>query len=201
MFGRTTRMPIDLVCGTNNPNSQNVHCFVRDMANVLENGYRHVRLTMGLKQKHQKELYDQKRHGDPYNVGDLVWLHSPVVPHGSSRKLHHPWTGPYKIVKKLSGITYCIQSCRGRCQRLVVHFNWLKPCPENMRFGEIINLSPSIPNSSLHKGIKVPLHSPLIVLDDCDDISVVADSSIPIEDGGTLDDNVQDDQSTNIDVD
>ena len=31
-------------------------------------------------------------------MGDLVWLHSPVVPRGSSRKLHHPWTGPYKIV-------------------------------------------------------------------------------------------------------
>ena len=33
-----------------------------------------------------------------------------------------------------------------------------------------------------------------------DDISVVADSSISVEDGGTLEDNVQDDQSTNIDV-
>ena len=55
-------------------------------------------------------------------------------------------------------------------------------------------------NSSLHQGTKVPLHSPLIVLDDCDDISFVADSSIPVEDGGTLEDNVQDDQSTSIDV-
>ena len=54
MFGRTARMPIDLVYGTNNPNSQNVHWFVKDMANVLENAYRHVRLTMGLKQEHQK---------------------------------------------------------------------------------------------------------------------------------------------------
>ena len=96
MFVRTARMPIDLVYGTNNPNSQNVHCFVRDMTNILENAYCHVHLTMGLKQEHQKELYDQKRHGDPYNVGDLVWLHSPVVPRGSSRKLYHPWTGPYR---------------------------------------------------------------------------------------------------------
>ena len=87
MFGRTARMPIDLVHGTNNSNSQNVHCFVKDMANVLENAYCHVRSTMGLKQEHQKELYDRKRHGDPYKVGDLVWLHSPVVPCGSSRKI------------------------------------------------------------------------------------------------------------------
>ena len=69
-----------------------------------------------------------------------------------------------------------------------------------MRFGENVNSPPSVPNSSLHQGKKVPLHSALIILDDCDDISVVADSSISVEDGGTLEDNVQDDQSTNIDV-
>ena len=56
-------------------------------------------------------------------MGDLVWLHFPVVSHGSSHKLYHPWTGPYKIVKKLSDITYPIKSCRGRRHRLVVHFN------------------------------------------------------------------------------
>ena len=198
MFGRTAKMPIDLVYGTNNSNSQNVHC--GDMANVLENAYRHVRSTMGLKQEHQKELYDRKRHGDPYIVGDLVWLHSPVFPCGSSRKLHHPWTGPYKIVKQLSDITYCIQSCRGRCRRLVVHFNHLKPCPDDMRFEEIVNSQPSVPNFPLHQRTEVPRNSPLIILDDCDNISPVVDDSVPVGDRGTLEDNVPNDQSTNIDV-
>ena len=200
MFGRTARMPIDLVYGTNNSNSQNVHCFVRDMANVLENAYRHVRSTMGLKQEHQKELYDRKRHGDPYKVGDLVWLHSPVVPRGSSRKLHHPWTGPYKIVKQLSDVTYRIQSCRGRRCRLVVHFNRLKPSPDDMRFKEIVNSQPLVPSCPCHQRTEVPRNSPLIVLDDCDDISPVADDSVPVGDRGTLEENVPNDQSTNTDV-
>ena len=52
-----------------------------------------------------------------------------------------------------------------------------------MRFGEIVNSPPSVPNFSLHQGTKVPLHSPLVVLDD---ISIVANSSIPVEDGGTF---------------
>ena len=39
---------------------------------------------MGLKQDHQKELYDRKQHGEFYQVGDLVWLHSSVVPCGAS---------------------------------------------------------------------------------------------------------------------
>jgi len=99
MFGRTARMPIDLVYGTNTPSCQNVHSFVRDTAVVLEKAYRCVRSTVGLKQEHQKELYDWKQHGNPYQVGDLVWLYSSVVPRGSSQKLHLPWTGPYKVVK------------------------------------------------------------------------------------------------------
>ena len=199
MFGRTARMPIDLVYGTNNSNSQNVHCFVRDMANVLENAYRHVRSTMGPKQENQKELYDWKGHGDPYKVGDLVWLHSPVVPRGSSRKLHHPWIGPYKIVKQLSDITYRIQSFRGRRRRLVAHFNCLKPCLDDMRFEEIVNSQPSVPGSPCHRGTEVPRNSPLIVLDDCD-ISPVAEDSIPVGDRGTSEDCVPNDQSTNMDV-
>ena len=47
--------------------------------------------------------------------------------------LHHPWTGPYKIV---ADVTYRIQNCRGRRHRLVVHFNQLKPCPEDEVWGD-----------------------------------------------------------------
>ena len=61
------------------------------------------------------------------HLGDLVWLHSPVVPAGRSKKLHRPWTGRLKILKKLSEQVYRIQSTVGTKRRLVVHFNRLKP--------------------------------------------------------------------------
>ena len=60
MFGRIARMPIDLVYGTNTSSCQNVHCFVRDTAAVLEKAYQCVRSTVGLQQEHQKELYDRR---------------------------------------------------------------------------------------------------------------------------------------------
>ena len=82
---------------------------------------------MGTKQEHQKQLYDRKVHGKPYEIGDMVWLHSPVVPRGTSRKLFHSWTGPHKVVKCLSDITYHIVNTRSKRQRLVVHFDRLKP--------------------------------------------------------------------------
>jgi len=72
--------------------------------------------------------------------GDLVWLHSTVAGKGK-RKLHHQWTGPYKVTKKFSDITYRIQHTQRRNQRKVVHFDRLKSCPTNIRFdSEVIPL-------------------------------------------------------------
>ena len=29
-------------------------------------------------------------HGNPFDLGRMVWLHSPAIPRGQSKKLHHP---------------------------------------------------------------------------------------------------------------
>ena len=81
-----------------------------------------------MQQQGQKDLHDKRAHGKLYNIGDYVWLHSPVVPRGGSRKLHHPWTGPYKVITKLSDVTYRIQSLDKKRLRKVVHFDRLKIC-------------------------------------------------------------------------
>ena len=52
------------------------------------------------------------------------------------KKLHHPWTGPFKVVSRLSDVTYRIQNVQSRRNRLVVHFNRLKACPPHMRLNQ-----------------------------------------------------------------
>ena len=74
----------------------------------------------------QKALYNVKVHGASYQVGDWVWLHSPAVPRGQCRKLHHPWTGPLKVVECIGECDYKIKSKNGKMIR-VVHFDRLKP--------------------------------------------------------------------------
>ena len=134
MFGRKARLPTDIMYGTGQADNFSVDRFINDVSVVLENAYQHVRNTMGFKQDCQKELYDCKRYGEFYQAGDLVWLHTPVVPRGVCQKLHRPWTGPYKIIKRLADVTYRIQNYNGRrCRRLVVHFDHLKPCRQDMR--------------------------------------------------------------------
>ena len=100
---------------------------------TLERAYDIMKKKTGMQQERQKEYYDKKVYGEPFSVGDHIWPHSPVVPCGKSRKLHHPWTGPWLIVNKLSDVVCWLQSLTGRRKRAVVHFDQLKLCPQNMR--------------------------------------------------------------------
>ena len=79
------------------------------------------------KQQHQKQFYDRGARGSPYQAGNIVSLHDPVVKKGHSRKFHRPWKGPFKVVKLLGSTTYRIQDCKNSRKRKVVHFNHLKP--------------------------------------------------------------------------
>ena len=65
-----------------------------------------------------------------------TWLHNPAVARGQSKKLHRPWTGPYRIVHRLSDAVYRFQHTQARRQRPVVHFDRLKPCPPDMHLSE-----------------------------------------------------------------
>ena len=129
-------MPIDIMYGSPSPKSSTVSEFASRLRANLESAYERVRDKNGRVLDRQKEIYDQRVHGKPFATGDLVWLHSPAVPRGQSRKLHRPWSGPYRVVSKLSEVTYRIQNTRARRQRLVVHFDCLKVCPPNKRLGE-----------------------------------------------------------------
>jgi len=86
-----------------------------------------VRVHTCNQHKHKKNC------GKPHKKGDLVWLHTPPTSRISSRKLYHPWSGPFKVIKQVSDSIYRIQQLSGRKQRKIVHFNRLKPCPPNVR--------------------------------------------------------------------
>ena len=80
-----------------------------------------------------KETYNGKVLGDSLEAGDLVWLNNPVVPRGVPRMLHCPWSGPFKVVKRISPAVYRIQDQRTsrNHNRIAVHFDRLKCCPKD----------------------------------------------------------------------
>ena len=133
MFGRQARLPVDIMFGTNKPEPQSPNEYAAALKKQLTTAFDIARDQMSRQHVRQKEYYDQKLHGKPYQKGDLVWLHSSVVKRGHHRKLHHPWTGPYQVLKQISDATYRIKQVDGKRQRKIVHFDRLKPCPSNIR--------------------------------------------------------------------
>eukprot|EP00731_Ephydatia_muelleri_P021198 Em0013g925a len=112
MFGRQVKLPIDLMYGTNRTGPDTAAGFAQKLKEGLQEAYKLVREKCQAEHKRQKALYDERVHGKPFSPGDLVWLHSPAVPRGRSRKLHHPWKGPLKVVERLGESNYKIKSLR-----------------------------------------------------------------------------------------
>ena len=174
MLSRRARIPVDVLCGTSLSDIQSVDNYVVQRCRILE---KKVRCIMGSKQDRQKELYDRARHGEPFQCGDLVMLHSPVVPRGHSKNLHCPWDGPYKIVKVLSKVTYRIQCCQVQRRRLVVHFDRLKPYPADLweREPSVLQTAavPSAPQAQA--GMRRP---PLQLVEDNDEVISPEESNV-----------------------
>ena len=82
MYGLQVRMPVDLMYGMPSPNLATVTEYTTHLRDSLEDAYQQVRERMGRRLKREKELYDRKVHGEPFEAGNLVWLHCPAVPRG-----------------------------------------------------------------------------------------------------------------------
>ena len=132
--GSEARLPIDLMYGTKRPSLQSVHEYASHLKQSLNDAYSAVRQQLNQAHARQKQYYDRKVHGEPHKKRDLVWLHNPNVPPGQSAKLMHPWTGPYRIVERLSEVDYRIQELFGKKTPSVVHFDRLKRCHPDTRF-------------------------------------------------------------------
>ena len=80
MFGREVRLPIDIAFGTKSPVAASPGEYASQLKQALTEAFDRVRDSQGAAHRHQSELYNKKVHGGPFNVDDLVWLHSTVIP-------------------------------------------------------------------------------------------------------------------------
>ena len=104
MFEQKEKFPSDLMYGFQQAQTK-ANEYVPELQKTISTAYQYIREKLNVQHEQQKEHYNQKLHGKPNSVGDLVWLYSPLVAKGKSKKFHYPWLGPYKILKKLSNIS------------------------------------------------------------------------------------------------
>ena len=98
MFGRQARLPLDVMYETSPPSPAN--STPGEYAVALQ---KQLRTVYDLVREKASKAHLRQR--QPHKLGDLVWLHSAVTKKGSRSKLQHQWTGPFKVVKKLSNAT------------------------------------------------------------------------------------------------
>ena len=113
MFGREARVPLDLMIGPP-PDycaSQSETTYIREVRDRLESAFDLVRVRLDGAHRCQKKLYDQRSPSAPsFSVGTStnVWLYSPVVQVGQTSKFSKPWTGPYRILRRIGEVNYRI---------------------------------------------------------------------------------------------
>ena len=155
MFGREIRLPLDTQYGLPPGESCRTNQeYVKKLRSTLDEAHVLTRNYLLKSHRRQKEYYDRNARVHQYNIGDLVWLHQPVVRVGQSPKLHKPWTGPYRVVKVVGWNTLRVQHCALRHKRMIVHQDRLKPCsslppPEQAQELEIASRRPGRPKKNL----------------------------------------------------
>jgi hypothetical protein len=78
-----------------------------------------------------KRRYDRKAHLRSFEEGSYVYFYNPAVRPGRSRKFHHFWSGPFRVIAKRSYLNY--EFLGSQDTKFVVHVNRMKLCRGDVR--------------------------------------------------------------------
>ena len=144
MFGgRDIRLPIDNELKPTAPEKRkSVDAYVQKLMSKIKVVNEVAKQNVEDNQKVYKEKYDQSAKPSDYKPGTLVWLFSPQVKPGTSKKMHIKYSGPYYIVAKTSECNYLINDCKTHKQvGHAVHSDRLKLCnmDRDLFMAEVMN--------------------------------------------------------------
>jgi transposase InsO family protein len=77
-------------------------------------------------QARMKRNYDARKSDTEFQVDDLVWVYQPVPPDGQSPKLYAAWSGPWRVVTKLSPLLYRVIDKFGKKASMIVNVSRMK---------------------------------------------------------------------------
>ena len=127
VFGHEMRIPLDVMMGDADESESTYTKFVVDLREKLVQAHQDVMEKLKVAQRCEKDAFDKDVKNTVHQPGDLVLRFSPQLKPGEPNKFHRQWEGPYKIVERVSEVTYRVRSI-GRPSRRssVVHFNHLR---------------------------------------------------------------------------
>ena len=123
LYGREMRLPLDVIYRPPERDQSRTE-YAIEVRKTLDQAYNVARDKLQLAPKRQKDYYDRRTRGKRLKQGESVWLRTPVLEKGVAPKFQEPWTGPFKVKKQLSDVTYKIQDMANMTSK-VVHFDRL----------------------------------------------------------------------------
>ncbi|GBM61441.1 Transposon Ty3-G Gag-Pol polyprotein [Araneus ventricosus] len=135
VHGRDIVTPLDVIL----PHDTENHAdnYVQQLITRAEEVRQLAKLHILDAQAVDKQRYDERHRPVNYNVGNLVWVFTPVRKVGLSEKLLRRYFGPYRITRRLSDVTYEVQSIevtsRRQSKKDIVQVLRLKPYCDSQR--------------------------------------------------------------------
>ena len=87
MFGRSPKLPVDLMLACTQPSKlRSYPQFVQDSHKQLTSSYTIAKQQLQAQHLRQKHMHDSSGSSEPFQIGDRVWLYTPVVNQGRTRK-------------------------------------------------------------------------------------------------------------------
>jgi hypothetical protein len=114
LYGRDAILPGDLVFGVSHKSNlpsadDDMVEYKAELLKKLKHNYEQLEAKQDQKMNYYKEHYDKTHKQVEFKSGDLVMVYWPVPKKGYTQKLLPKWQGPYKIVSKISPVTYRIE--------------------------------------------------------------------------------------------
>lgn len=136
MLGRETKTPVDIMYEPpRNVKKAPSHKWVWELQERLEIAHNTVRNNIGQAMVRQKHYHDRKLKWKTFQNGEEVYVFFPRRRPGTSPKFTSFWQGPYKIIRKMSDLTYMV-NCGPRGGEQVIHVDRMRKKHPQILAGE-----------------------------------------------------------------
>ncbi len=126
MYGRDPNILDQLVREEYIEKSKSIEEYKSDLLSKMAITYNEVKYFNNLAAQKRIRRAEKTQIDSTFKVGDLVWLYNPVVKQGQSRKLAHPWKGPFRIEDTPSEWNVILRNLSNKTLRQPVHVSRLK---------------------------------------------------------------------------
>ena len=132
LHGRHPRFPADTTFDLGPKVSVTTADYISQLVTGVEKARQFAQDLLSQRKEIMVKKFSKKVDMPDFQVGDTVFLYSPVLVPGQTRKLARPWCGPYYVIERLSDIHVRIRrKCDGKLVKNRVHIERLKKATIN----------------------------------------------------------------------